>query len=253
MDKKKIIFGGFAAAALSGLFYYLYKRLTKVQLSPWLEEYINELAEQVKKADQDKPLPLELIAFILNLLEEVEEHIYKNENPDLDTERQNALVDKKLYEELVYETILLREQCLDKARKIVEGRLNVSIHNLQEIMAQSDKAKLKTLLKENKKTYGTLPDVNSELLKKAYVEWVRTSIVHDRIAMKNFEAARYNPDYRTIAYEMLVFNKFLLKDKIAKDYKIEEKYFDQLLVKHNLLQDEEIRACKEELAKLSVS
>jgi hypothetical protein len=251
-NKRNYIIGGIivGTVAIGGIFFWLFGR-NKEKLSPWLEEYIKEVEAKLKTENKDKLCSLDTCAYVFNLFEEVNNFFYLNENSELEEERVNALGDNKKYEELVHHSLANREEYMERARKVVEGRLGISIHNLQENVQKSDKTLFKNLVRTCQKKFPDLPEISPDVLKKAYAEYVDSKLKIEKTAMQQFNIARVNPDYLQLAYEIMVFNNFMLKDRIYKEYKIHDKHFEQLIEKYKLNEDEEIKKLRDELSKVA--
>lgn len=231
--------------------YYLYRKLTKVHLNSWLEEYIKEVTEELQQ-NKVNPIPLKLAAKILNLFSETQDYLYMCSHSDLESERIEAINSRRDYEELVSDTIEHRERYFLKAQKIIEARLNVSIEEVQKIITESDKLLVREIFATAKKPYriSDLPQVEKETAKNAYIYYVKMLINNYRINREQVMLMNRNPEMKDRIMMIYITNEYILKDNLKKQYKIEEKYLNQILTLHNLDNDEEIVNWREESRRL---
>jgi hypothetical protein len=257
MDRRKnrgsfILFSGALALASAvgyGVYNYYHKSKSE-KLNKWLEDYIKEIEPKIK-AEQETSLSPVTIASIVNLVTEIEEYLYLRDYSDIELKRISKLKTQE-YESAVNQTIELHEKTFLRASKIVEKALNVNINDLKEILdQQTDSKKLRELIEVNQKDYEQyLPKIEKETLKKAFLAYSAQLIQQDKVVKNMFNFAKLRPEFREKAIDIFNLNRYVLKDSIQKEFNINEKYFYQLLVKHDLLNDSEVKAQRDFLKNL---
>lgn len=247
-DKRHLTYyiaGGVGISILLGGIYYYWKKVSKVKLNPWLEEYFKEVQEMKKNSKGE--ICVELIGHIFQLISEVEEFLYLGENKDLEEARIVHVDSEKDYRALFSETMEARTEFYEKAQSLVESRLGISIaqieqEGLSKLNSPEDKAKLRNA----RKKYDDVPEVAQANLREAFKYFVTHKKINDHRAQEQQYMASINPEYKTKAMAAIYLAKNKLQDEIRAKYKFDDKYFDQLLEKHGLLSDPEIKLLYDE-------
>lgn len=255
MEKKKIndillyLTGGVLATLTVGGAYFILKRLSKPKLSQWLEDYLTEVEEMIKN-NKGVDLSAMIIGHVYQLITEVEEHLYLSDHSDLEEDRVAMMNSPNDYRALFVETMEVREEYYKKATDIVEKRLNLSISNLDEMLRKYDIKEAKEALRTAKKPYDKLPDVSKQTVREAFIYYVKEKKKNERIKDQEVYMMSMNPEYKNTAMANIFFIKNKLRDDIKAKYNLDEKYFDQLLDKYDLLNDSEVRYYQEEMKTL---
>lgn len=248
-DKKKIYYyiagGALATLGLAG-FYFLYKKLSKPKLNPWLEEYFTEIQEMISRNGGNEPT-LEIIGHTFNIISEVEEYLYTKENKDLEEERVAAINNEREYRALFAETMEVRNEFYEKAASIVESKLHLTMQQMDEALRKFDMKESKEALRSAKKSYATIPDVSSSKVRDAFIFYVREKKFNEEFIRQQLYMSNMNPDYKTKAMANIYYVKNKLRDQVKAKFGFDDKYFDQLIQKHNLGEDSEIKYYQEEL------
>lgn len=240
-NKTLFISGGIALSSLLlSASMWLFRKYRKVTLNSWLDEYINDVKEDLKESNKEK-IPLSTIASIMNLINEIQSFLFLKYHSDLEEDRKNSMDNEKLYEQLISETVELGEQYYQEASNILENRLGVNMEGLRMQMSNEDPKEIKEAMNK-KRDYDDkeLPEISPDKLKEAYVQYAKTYSTHSRIAAEQMAIMNQRPDYQEIGMRTIFTNKYMLNDTIKRKYNVETKYLSQLLRKHGLLNDPEI-------------
>lgn len=230
---------------IGGGIYFFYKKVKEIRqntLSQWLEEYVKEAKIKLLNS-KDNVINIETISFIFNLVTEIEEFLYYNENKNIEEKRLSAFSTKD-YEDIVIECLEIHEQTLERAKQIVNKRLNIDIDELQSSLeSYKDKPYLKQLIQTNRKPYRPeqLPKLSKDIVKQGFMHYSSQIILHDKIDKNNINLAKSKPELKDSTLQVYFVNKYILKDYLKFNYGIEEKYFIQLLDMHDLNQDTEVK------------
>jgi hypothetical protein len=225
---------------------YLFNLFTSKDLSPWLEEYIDDANIKIKNKGK-KILPIETVAFITNLLSEIEEYLYLKDYSDLENKRLNIMDNHKLYENAVYKSLENHEKTFKIAKNILDKRLNIDSSVLYDVIRSLDHIELKILLENNQKNYADLPTIDAQKFKRIYLMYCEQLKQKQKISESLLQMSNFKSEYKEVAIEINNLNKYILKDSILKEYGINEKYFYQLLRDKKLLEDTEIKKTRSEL------
>jgi hypothetical protein len=252
-----VLGGAILASAFGGAFQY-FKKWKKDELNSWLEEYIKSVDEKLQKHKQgNQPLTVETICSIINLVAEIEEYLYVKDYSLLETNRI-SLFKNDNYENSVMNCISAHEKTFQRANKVIEKRLKVSINelqaNLEELSGESisDKNAIKELLRYSKKNFPceNLPKVDKDTLKKAFLHYANQIEQLHKVDLNNLNIAKIKPEFKEIALHVYLVNKYILKDSLKLNYGIEEKYLNQLLTIHGLDQDSDVIIHREKILHL---
>ncbi len=244
-DKKKFFYYTTLVFATVGGLYYVWKKLSKIKLNPWVEDYLNEIELMLKNKKDE--IPLEAIGHIFQIITEVEEVLYLEQNSDLEEERVLSIKNEMRYRLLFAETMETRNEFYEKATKYVEKRLNISLAKIDEILKRHSPAETKNIIKNAKKAYPNVPNVPTSVLREAYIYYAKQKKLNDQFAQEQMLLLQINPDSQARVMANIYFTKNKLKDEIKAKYGFEEKYFDQLIEKHELLKDSEVAYYHDEL------
>lgn len=242
-NRRLYITGGIA---LSTVFFYgvkwIYSTFKSEKITPWLEEYIEDMNDQYKDVKSKETFPVNFIALCMNLVNELQTYFYLKENSDLEKERMNNFGNEKAYEELVSESLENHEKYYYTAIKVIKKRTGIDLDMLKEHLQKADQREFKIAMIETKKPFPTeeLPFIESSKLKEAYITYSKTFTQHSRIAAEQMIIMQKRPEYQEIAFKTIFQNKYLLKDLIFIKFGIEAKYLNQLVEKHKLLEDSEV-------------
>jgi hypothetical protein len=232
-------------AAVGGL-YYVYKKTSKPKLNEYLEEYLKEIQAMIKN-NKEKTLTVEIVGHIFQVITETEDYLYNLENSDLEEERVAYIKNEQNYRMLFAETMQIRNEYFEKATKLVEGILKISFAQLDEILKQYDIKDTKDTLKKAKKPYKTLPDIEKSKVREAFIFQVQQKKQNERYAQEQMYIMNLNPDYRNQAMAQIYYVKNKLKDDIKSRFGFDEKFMEQLVEKHQLLADSEVKYYHDEL------
>lgn len=243
--ENKVLFISGALALGSILAYsssWLLSKLKKASISPWLEEYLQESKEMYKELKGKKTLPVNFIAFNMNLITELQQHLFTQENSELENERMKNIGNEQAYEELVGETIEVHERYYQAASNIIKSKTGINMDDVRAMLGSVDQREMKEAMNTERRLYNEseLPSVSKEKLRESYIIYAKTFTQHARIAADQMVLMQKRPEYQEIAFKTIFQNKFLLKDLIKSKYGFDTKYFEQLIKKHNLLEDSEI-------------
>ena len=259
-NKRLYITGGLALGSLlvyGGL--WLMKKFKRVTLNKWFDEYLNELKEMKKEIDAkkqnktttnsnskeedlSKSIPINFIAFSMNLSSELQSYLFNKENHLLEEERIKNLKNEKEYEELVTDTVEKHEAYYEVACSIIKSKTGVDIDSVKHMLNSVDQRELKEALESQRKEYyeSDLPLIEKDKLREAYIYYAKTYSQHSRIAAEQMAIMQKRPEYQEVGFKTIFQNKFLLKDMIKQKYNVDTKYLDQLIKVHNLLNDDEV-------------
>jgi len=231
-----------------GLF-YLFKKFTNdktksLKLTPWLERFIEEVKSKLKENKQ-KFLKIETIALVINLLSEIEEYLYLKECISLEERRLLLIESPKEYEAAVFESLKQHEKYFSVAKNFLSKQLGINFDAIIECINCCNIKEFKMILDENQFEYDDLPDVDKEILKKAFILYSNQKIQQEKVSENLLLIAKANSEFYKVAVEIQNLNKFLLKDTIYREYGINEKYFYQLIKKNDLLNDKQIKNFRE--------
>lgn len=248
-NKSSFILAGAITAVIGSGLFYLYKQVKRNKLNSWLDEYIEEVDKKIK-SQSGGPLSLETIANIINLVTEIEDYLYYKDYSHVEQARMD-LLKKEGYEVAVVQSIELHEKTFNRAKMILQKRLNVNLEELKEIFTQQGgKTELKDLLEKTKRPYLSIPVVDKDTVKNAYIYHVAQLIQYDKVDKNNQQLVKIKPEFREMAMHIYYINKYIAKDTLMAQYGLEDKYFPQLLTFHNLLEDKDIKLVLEELKNL---
>jgi hypothetical protein len=243
------ICGGALVAAAVGGAYVMLKKLSKPRLNAFIEEYFQEIEVMIAK-NKDKTIPLEIIGHVFQIITEIEEYLYNLENHDLEEERIAVINNEQQYRMLFAETMEVRNEYYEKATKLVEDRLKISLAQLDETLRGMDIKETKDVLRKAKKPYKNVPEIEKSKVREAFIYWVQQKKQNERFAQEQMYIMNLNPDYRNRAMANIYFIKNKLKDEIKSKFGFEDKYMDQLIEKHDLLTDTEVKYYQDELNQL---
>jgi hypothetical protein len=236
------------SSLLTGI-YFLYKKLTKLKLNQWLEEYFDEIQQKIKLLNGE-PLSIEIIAYIHHLLKEIQDYLVQKNYPDLEEERIELLNHHKEYEAAIFDTMEAQEGYYRKATKLIEQKLGVKFEDIQKVMQNADRKELGKCMEACRKPYYDVPKVDKELVKKAYLQYVDGTKKQMYLSQQQLALMSQNPEYQETAMKIIFTNKYLIQDSLKKKYGIDEKYLSQLVREHNLLDDEQIKEAHNQLLDL---
>jgi hypothetical protein len=228
--------------------YFVYKRVSKERLNKWLEEYIQEIEKEIEEQKKDI-LSIKTIIKIFNLITLIEDFLYNKDYESYEAERLK-LFKTDSYEDSVLQCLDRHEICFKRAKIIVERRLKVNILDINEAINKHPANEIKRLLESTKRPFPEIPITDRETLKKAYLQYSRTLIEHDKINKNNILLSQAKPGLSEMTKRIFIINKYVAKDYLKINYGIDEKYLGQLLEACNLLDDEEIKANIDELKSL---
>lgn len=254
MDKGKVILSILGCVGITSVGYFLYRlyeMYTHIELSEYIMEYFYEA--EVKLANSSDKYSKDNTTFIINLFIALEEELFKFYYNDLDEERYSFLQKdlSKEYEQLLNTTLVLNQDTIKQANKMIENKLKISMTKIQGVYKSiDDKEELKHLMKKNRKQYTKLPIITKETLKEAYLYWCNLNVEREQIAYQLFSLASQNIQYENFSVQSFLFNKYYTKDKLYSKYLFHDKYFDDLLEFHELLDDPEIKTAYSKLENL---
>jgi hypothetical protein len=246
---KKILYylgGGILLSAVTAGAYFLWKKLTDVKLSPWLEEYLEEAKERISK-EKDQKYSIETIAFLINLLTEIDDYLFQLNYSFLDEDRLEAFEHKQIYTQLCMQTIETKNEMYLKAQDYIEKALKINMKSIDEILRTQEFRNYKEAMKTCKKRYYKLPEIDKEKLKEAYLSYAKNKMLFQNFEQEQVYIMSRNPEYKMNAMVNIAFYQTKIKDELMIKYKIEEKYLEQLIEKHDLLKDAEVLRCYEDL------
>ena len=222
---------------------YLYKKYKPVSLNKWLTEYIQEVKEAYKDIDKEN-MPVNFASKVMNLVEELKNYLFSTEMKDLEDDRRSNIKDEKVYSEIVMETVEVQERYYQKATDVLYRYTGVVMAQLNKVLQNPNpdtQREFKIAMTTQKKKFydSVLPNIDTRTLIEAYITYAKTLDSHTRIQNEQMIIMQKRPEYQEIAFKTIFQNKFILKDTIMIKYKIETKYLDQLIEKHNLLDGSE--------------
>jgi hypothetical protein len=222
---------------------YLFKKYKPVSLNKWLTEYLQEVKEAYKDIDKEN-MPVNFASKVMNLVEELKNYLFSTEMKELEDDRRSNIKDEKVYSEIVMETVEVQERYYQKATDVLYRYTGVDMAQLNKVLQNEDmnvQREFKVAMATQKKKFydSDLPDIDRQTLIEAYITYAKTLDSHTRIQQEQMFIMQKKPEYQEIAFKTIFQNKFILKDTIMIKYKIETKYLDQLVEKHNLLDGSE--------------
>jgi hypothetical protein len=249
-NKQLYVTGGIAISTL--ILYgvkWVFSKLKKITVNTWLEEYMAEMKEKYTTIKNKKMFPVSFLAHAMNLITEVQNYLYAQDHQDLENERKKNFGNEKLYEELVMETVEVHEKYYFSANSLITEKTGIDMEEIKNQLQTVDQREFKVALMEDKRPYyeSELPKIDKIKLKEVYIAYAKTQAQHSRIATEQMILMQKKPEYQEIAFKTIFQNKFLLKDMILIKYGIDTKYLNQLIDKHNLLEDSEIAYYYEEV------
>jgi hypothetical protein len=234
-------------STLSGISHGLFSLFNKFtedktnspKLTPWLESYIEEVRVKLK-GSKEQFLKKETIACVVNLLSELEEYLYLKNCMSLEDKRILLIESPKEYEAAVFECLECHEKYFAIAKNFLKKRLSINFEAILDCVNSNNMKEFKILLEENQKEFDDLPNIDKEIVKKAFIVYCNQQMHHEKVSENLFLISKADPDFYKVAMEIHNLNKFLLKDTMQREYGINEKYFYQLLKKNDLLNDSQI-------------
>lgn len=242
-NKNLFIFGGLAlSSALVYISKWLLAKYKKVTLNEWLNEYLQEIKGDYEKEKKNQ-YSVPFIAKCMNIVQEIQEYLFQKDFPGLEQERIKNLSNTKEYENLINESFETQEPYYKTAMKVLYDATQIDMEDVQQFMQSVDQNEMKKEMEENKKPYydKDLPEISPSLLKEAYITYAKTQSEHSRKAAEQMLIMQRKPEYQEIGFKTIIQNKYLLKDLIKSKYHVDSKYLNQLIKKHNLLEDQEVQ------------
>lgn len=256
-DNKTLYISG--GLALSSLMYYgmswIISKFRRVGLNLWLEEYLTEIKDEFREVKARNAYNVGFVASCMNVVGEIQSHLYSQENEDLEKERKANYGDPKNYENLVMETIENHEKYFPIAADILYKKTGIDLEAIKDHMQKVDQIEFRLAMVNDKKPYydSDLPVLDKIKLKEVYIKYAKTFIQHSRITQEQMAIMQRRPEYQEIAFKTIFQNKFLLKDMIEIEYGVDTKYLNQMVVKEKLLEDSEVSYYYEDVKRANSS
>lgn len=252
--KRKNFISGLSLLLISAtgiLLYFVYKKMKTVKLTKWMEDYIEEIQILIKN-EKFTQLSLETISKIFHLQKEIADYFFENEFYEIEDKRLDAFNSpySSMYDMYVSETVQAYNECLEKAKKLLEKSLSLKFKQIEKIKENSDQMRVHYVFKRYRKLYYTLPNINKTKLIECYINY---AIYRKKTYYKDIEDMKKMKifHHHSITAAMNIYrNKYKLKDEIKVAYNLDYKYLDQLVKYHNLTDIPKIRYFYEEMFNL---
>jgi hypothetical protein len=245
--RSKLVPACFILSATGFVIYYLWKRIYRVKLNKWLEEYIDKVDVMLK--EEGKELSIETISYILHLNTEIADDFYSRECYECEANRLQAYNDNKdgLYNLYMIDSINCYDKCLKKANSLLKQRLKVHIKKLESKIKSEMTLQTIYKLKNYRKQYDKLPEVSKDKLIECYLYYAENKKRNFYLDQKEMNLMKKNFGYEQTASLNIFRNKFKLVDYLLTDYEVHYKYLDQLIKQNDLLKIPKIRYYYDEL------
>ena len=227
---------------LTGLFgigYFFYRR-KGIKLSKWLEEYVKDVEKRL--SSKEECTNLETSLHILNLIQEITDYLFLENNSYLENKRIQNFGNKNLYEDSIRECEEKKDYFSNIAIKYLEKRLNINIEIYYEtINNYHDKKKISEMMNICRKKYYLIPSISKEKTEDAYLTYLNLMNNHNYIVKEQSNLIELNKEYEPIALKVIINNRYCINDFIFKNYGFSKKYFNQLIIKHDLKEEELVK------------
>jgi hypothetical protein len=243
----KILPAGIIITASSVIIYYLWKGLSKVRLSKWLEDYIEKINHMLK--EDGKELTIETISYILHLNTEIADYFYTADCYEVESHRIQAYSDNKdgLYDLYMIESISSYDKCLKKANGLVRNRLKVQIAKLEERVRSEMSLQTIYKLKRYRKQYDNLPHIERNKLIECYLYYAEQRKRNFYLDQKEMNLMKKNRGYEQTCSINIFRNKYKLMDYLATNFDVHYKYLQQMVRQNDLLKIPKIKYFYDEL------
>jgi len=245
-------------AALSGLAltgaYYLYRKNQKInkKLNKWLESYASFIEEKLRLNNNE--INLEIVAYVVNFMNELEEYLFKQDYSEIEADRINNVNNvngEHEYNELLFKTIEAQDKIFHEACNYVEERFKYSMTNLKSMIEVSTSKGVKEwneLSMKCKFPYYNedLPNLNRYELKIIYLEYGSKLRQNANEIYKEIMKVQNDPKLQEISMLNIYNIKYRAKDNFRKTHQFNEKYLDTLVQNNkDLSNDNEIKELRE--------
>jgi hypothetical protein len=239
--------------------YYFWKKAYKSlssKLDDWHIEYINYIKELMASSKEDK-LDLEIISHIFNLLNEVSDYLYfqDEENKELEERRMNLMgSNDELYEYLIHETIQQNKKYFEKAEKIIEKAFSIDLIKLRRQVTKEEGRRVRSAMISCRRDFPNswLPKLTQETLREAYIYYCKCLIKNSHLFQEQVGISKGDENVYMQAVRSLYIQKYKLKDEMMVKYGCRDKYLEQLLIKYDLDKEPEVKYMQEQIYSLDV-
>jgi len=240
---KFLVFGGLALSGMivAGFYYFMNMGKQNIALSKFLEKYAAFIEDKLKL--ENNVLNLEIAAYIVNFISECEDYIFKQEYPELESERISNLdnENKHVYEELIFKTIEAQEKAFHESCHYSECRFGNGMADIKVIIEKAIKnnGSIQWRRESQKCKFPyfkeDLPVIERSELKKAFTEYANAILENTVIIAREIKSAQNVQNYQEIAMMNITTLKYRSKDSLKKKYKFDQKYFDILVANDEVL------------------
>jgi len=219
----------------------------------WLVKYATFIENLIEK--QNKKLNLEIVAYLINFIGEIEDFLFKQHFPDLEAERINNLENpnKHVYDELIFKTMEGQDKAFHEACTFVECRFGFTMSDFKTFLEKANSngsAEWREMSSKCKLPYSKedLPIVDRIYLKQAYLEYANGIKLNASAISRLITFAQSSENYKEIAMMNIYNIKYRHRDFLKKKNKFDERYFDCLIENDDVLKkDPEIIDMQESL------
>jgi hypothetical protein len=255
MEKDKssnsLVFYGLAALGVTGLIGGLYYLYTAFNDEGKASEEITTQIEELKQEAEDNQgeLTPEMAIKIMALTNKQAEDLIKKSRPDID-ERRRAALGTPEYETICQEYFEVKENAYQTATTIVlKSYGNIQMDELHNVMSKVSPYEL-----ERKAFKYEKPEFSGELPSKESVkEMFKYYGNQMALRMREFHQSMYQYQNDSNMQEFLIFRILILKvqidDELFMKYKYTETQIRYLLYEYDLIDDPEIKAVNEKIAR----
>jgi len=250
-----------SSLALTGIYFFLKRKKTEV-LNKWLEKYALFIEEKIKQSNYT--LNLEIAAYIVNFLNEVEEHFFLQNYPEVEADRIASLPnncsdnkdmntsttilkgDEKVYNELLIKTMEIQNQIFNEACNFLEERFNHKMVDVKNVIEASTKksgnAEWNKLCYNCKFPYRKedLPIIDTKSLRKLYLDFGEAFRLNKEAISNEIKNTKKNP-YNKETYMLNIYNiKYRGKDSFKQLNNFSDKYLDALIDNDSELKNDNV-------------
>lgn len=220
----------------SSLAIYLWYRYRKSIITKSFEKRLL----LIKTKFQDSKILNEEICFTIeNLIIDLADFFYFRDYINQETLRNDLLdIHDQEYEEICFETLKLQSECIDKAHRYLLSYTGINYEDVRRVI-KMNRMNYLTLKQKYRSISEDIPIVDKKIVKEAYI-FFADKIHKVKSDARNIVDLR-NQDEKDEMYKSMIIDTFRVKDRLQQLYNIDERFLSDLLDKHELRADEEIK------------
>lgn len=241
--------GAVALAGLIGIGAFIFRKMTEINLTPWLLDYLEEIEEKFR--DNNNEFSPEILGNLIHLNNEIKDYLVSINHPELARERRER-INQDNYDSYALKSFEASLELDPTAFEFIESKFGINyatFTNLVRRIPDNERDNLIAFIRDYPEE--NLPQVEIATLKEAYSTYVKAYIKQSQEAEKNLSMSKVQSEYREVATRKIYTNKYKLNDYIYKTFGIETKYLNQLIKKHDLLSDPTMKGLYNELSNVT--